>query len=59
MTTETATKPRWVEVADKAAEVLDTARDADPTTGAKDAITREAHAWMTLACIYRDGKLTD
>lgn len=54
MTTETTTKPRWVECADKASEVLDTANTIrEPVE--KDATLREAHAWMQLACIYRDG----
>lgn len=54
MPTETPTKPRWVECADKASEVLTAAREADPTDGAKDAIVREAHAWMQLAYLYAD-----
>lgn len=54
MTTDTATKPRWVEVADTAALVLADAREMKEPVE-KDATIREAHAWMNLACIYRDG----
>lgn len=54
MTTTETTKPRWVECADKASEVLDKARDADSETGAKDATVREASAWMALAYLYAD-----
>lgn len=56
MTTETTTKPRWVECADKASEVLDTARSVrEPVE--KDATVREADAWMRLGYLYRDGHL--
>lgn len=51
MTTETTNKPRWVECADKASEVLDTAR-ALPSSE-KDNTVREADAWMRLAYLYR------
>jgi hypothetical protein len=53
--TETITKPRWVECADKASNVLDAARDAK--NDEKDAIVREADAWMRLGYLYRDGHL--
>lgn len=54
-TTETQTKPRWVECADKASEVLEAARNAKcDGSGEKDAIVREADAWMRLAYLYAD-----
>ncbi len=55
----TTTKPRWVECADMASGVLTKARDVEPKDGEKDAVLREAHAWMSLACIYRDGQERD
>lgn len=54
MTITETPKPRWVECADKASAVLDTARAADSTDGSKDAIVREAGAWMQLAYLYAD-----
>lgn len=51
-------KPRWVECADKAAEILETARgERDP--GMRDKIINEAHAWMRLADIFRDGSTSE
>lgn len=55
MTTTTTTKPRWVECADKAAEVLDVARKA--TNEERDAIIREANAWMQLGYLYKAANL--
>jgi hypothetical protein len=52
MTTETTTKPRWVECADEASKVLASARDAK--NDEKDAIVREADAWTRLAYLYAD-----
>lgn len=52
MPTETTTKPRWVECADKASTVLDVARNAD--NDERDAIVREADAWMRLGYLYAD-----
>lgn len=55
MTTTTTNKPRWVEVADRAADVLEAARQTDSSED-RDSVVREAHAWMQLACVYRDGQ---
>jgi hypothetical protein len=57
----TTAKPRWVECADEASKVLTAARIVTDRES-KDGIVNEAHAWMNLACIYRDGqerKLTE
>lgn len=57
MTTTEISKPRWVECADKAAIVLDVARSSSAEE--RDAIVREADAWMRLACVYRDGRVLE
>lgn len=46
-------KPRWVECADEATQVLKAARSEDDVSK-KDAVVREAHAWMTLGRLYRE-----
>jgi len=52
-TTDAASKPRWVECADKASVALDAAAAADDVNES-DANIREADAWMRLAYLYAD-----
>lgn len=53
--TTTKPKPRWVECADAAAEVLTrTGGGQALTPEERDASVREAHAWMQLAYLYRE-----
>lgn len=52
----TTNKPRWVECADEAASVLAVARTA--ISEERDAIVREADAWMRLAYLYNNADRT-
>lgn len=51
-------KPRWVDCADEAEKVLKSAR-SEHEAGKKDAIVREAHAWMDLGRLYRMDRYED
>lgn len=47
-------KPRWVECAEKAGEVLERA-EHEKDVAQKEMAINEAHAWMRLADIFRMG----
>lgn len=52
------TKPRWVDMCDQAERTLNLAHiEEDPVK--KDKIINEAHAWMRLADILRDGSTSE